>query len=354
MSSSSFDADLLILGGGPAGCAAAITAAMAGVTTILLERESFPRQAPGESVHPGVQALFRQLGIESEVLAADFLRHPGHVVQAGGHEQYFPFGADDTGPWLGFQLWRAEFDAILLARSTAAGVSVIRPRQATGLLFENGEIVGVETLHGAFRTRFVVVATGRRRSVARCLNLDWDRRGPVRRAWYGYAMGNCPARAEIPALSTDAAGWTWVARVRPNIFAWTRLNFDASRPSPVWLPAELATLKPLAPTLGADVSWEVVRKPAGAGYFLVGDAAAVLDPAAGHGILKGLMSGIFVGHLVAEILGGAISASAAADAYSSWVHEWFRRDVAELDARYSRFGASRSNDSIEPAHGNVG
>ena len=326
MSSNFLNTDLLILGGGPAGSAAAITAAMAGLTTILIERESLPRRAPGESTHPGVQLLFRQLGVEFEVLAAGFLRHAGHVVRTDGKEQYLPFGADESGTWLGFQLWRPLFDAILLARSMAVGVSVIQPVRATGLLLDNGEIVGVETPQGPIRARFIIDATGRRRTITRWLNLDWNRHGPIRRAWYGYAIGNCPSRAEIPALATDDAGWTWVACVRPGTFAWTRLNFDTSRPGHNWLPSELATLKPLGPTIGADVSWEVVQQPAGAGYFLVGDAAAVLDPAAGHGILKALMSGILASHLVAMVVRGAIPETVAAASYSNWVHEWFRRE----------------------------
>ena len=57
MSSSSFDANILVLGGGPAGSAAAITAASLGMKVTLLERECFPRHAPGESLHPGGSTL---------------------------------------------------------------------------------------------------------------------------------------------------------------------------------------------------------------------------------------------------------------------------------------------------------
>ena len=105
-----FDTDVLILGGGPAGSAAAITAANAGLRVTLIEREEFPRSVPGESVHPGIQPLLKQLGVETSVLKADFLRFPGHIVRRNGIEQFIPFGEDEQGQWLGFQLWRATFD----------------------------------------------------------------------------------------------------------------------------------------------------------------------------------------------------------------------------------------------------
>ncbi|MBI3863212.1 MAG: tryptophan 7-halogenase [Planctomycetia bacterium] len=337
MSSSLYDADLLVLGGGPAGSAAAITAVDAGLTAIIIEREEFPRPAPGESVHPGIQPLLRQLGVETEVLDAGFLRHPGYLVRAAASEQYVPFGEDADGPWLGFQLWRPDFDAILLVRARAVGVSVMQPVTATGLIFDHGKIAGVTTSQGSLRARHVIDATGRWRAVARWLNLAWQRHGPVRRAWYGYASGRCADRDDIPLFAADVEGWTWIARVRADTFAWTRLNFDGTRPPHDWLPPELVKLEPVGTTHGADVTSEVVRQTAGAGYFLVGDAAAVLDPAAGHGLLKALMSGIQSGHLLSNMIRGAVPAEAAADHYSSWVHNWFQHDIAELNARYARF-----------------
>src|SRR5262249_9354627 len=102
--------EILVLGGGPAGSAAAITAAGLGLPVTLIERAGFPRHAPGESLHPGVGAILRQLGVEQEVLDAGFLRYSGHLVRWDGAERMQPFGADADGPWLGYQAWRPTFD----------------------------------------------------------------------------------------------------------------------------------------------------------------------------------------------------------------------------------------------------
>src|SRR5689334_22676473 len=126
------EADVVVLGAGPAGSAAAITAAAAGLSVVVIERERFPRPAPGESLHPGVQPLLRQLGVEDEVLAQRFLRHPGHLLRWGGPERFERFGADADGPWLGFQAWRPAFDQILLDRARSLGATVLQPCQFRG------------------------------------------------------------------------------------------------------------------------------------------------------------------------------------------------------------------------------
>jgi len=328
----------IVLGGGPAGSAAAITAARFGIPVTLIERDEFPRHAPGESSHPGVQPLLRQLGVEDAVLAAGFLRYPGHNVRWNGADEFQSFGEDADGPWLGFQAWRPTFDTLLLEQARSLGVVILQPCTVSVAIITGDRITGVETDSGSVRADMIVDATGRWRALSHWLELEWQRYGPTQLAWYGYATGPEAERVAVPSLRSDADGWTWMARVRPETCAWTRLNFNNARPAADWLPAELAGLKPDGPIRGADVTWQIACRPAGPGYFLIGDAAAVLDPAAGHGILKALMSGILAGHLVAKVLRGAIPATAAAENYSNWVHEWFRRDVAELESRYSGFG----------------
>src|SRR5437868_433567 len=71
----------LVIGGGPAGCSAAITCAAAGLRVRLLERASAPLDRPGETLHPGVEPLLEQLGAADAVRSAEFLRHSGHWIQ---------------------------------------------------------------------------------------------------------------------------------------------------------------------------------------------------------------------------------------------------------------------------------
>src|SRR5205814_10635389 len=87
--------DVIVVGAGPAGSAAAIQCATAGLNTLILEREAFPRDRPGETLQPGIQPVLEQLGIRD----LPFPRHAGHWVEWGGPARFERFGADERGPW---------------------------------------------------------------------------------------------------------------------------------------------------------------------------------------------------------------------------------------------------------------
>jgi flavin-dependent dehydrogenase len=99
-------------------------------------------------------------------------------------------------------------------------------------------------------------------------------------------------------------------------------------------PRAFAHLTPVSRTRGANVSWRIVSQPAGRGYVCVGDAAAVLDPASSHGVLKGLMSGMMAVHVIAQVESGTATHAAAIEAYSVWLREWFQADTRELRRMY--------------------
>ena len=96
------------------------------------------------------------------------------------------------------------------------------------------------------------------------------------------------------------------------------------------------------------MTWRIVSQPAGPGYVCVGDAAAVLDPASSHGVLKGLMSGMMAGHVIAQAESGTASIAAATEAYSAWLREWFRADARELRRMYRELPTSPAVGSRAP------
>ena len=90
------------------------------------------------------------------------------------------------------------------------------------------------------------------------------------------------------------------------------------------------------PARGHDVTWRLSGRPAGPGYFLVGDAAANLDPASSHGVLEALMSGMLAGYQIVAHLGGDITTDLAAARYSTTVRDWFHHDSRQLSDFYRR------------------
>jgi flavin-dependent dehydrogenase len=326
--------DVVVIGSGPAGAAAAIASAQLGLQVILLEAQAFPRSHPGETLHPGVEPLLQQMGVLNSVLSAGFLRHTGNWVQWEGDRQFMAFGEDESGAWQGFQAVRADFDALLLTQAQALGVTVLHPCRALGLLTENnGRVVGVETTQGRLRSAAVIDAAGGNHWGARQLGLSIQYHAPRLTAYYGYVAGDCPARDGAPAIAADEQGWTWTAKVRHQLYQWTRLSF-VDQPSHHWLPPEFAELTIRQPMRGADVTWRRVSQPAGEGYFLVGDAAIVLDPTSSHGVLRALMSGMMAGNLIAQCLRNNCIEQQAIQHYCEWITQWFQHDLYKLRQLY--------------------
>src|SRR5579863_9008965 len=128
------DADVVVVGGGPAGAAAAIACAARGLGVVLCERAPSGRDRPGETLHPGIEPLLGQLGVADRFPLVVGARHAGIWIEWGGPRRFEAFGSDANGPWSGFQAWRAEFDALLLERARTLGVEVRQPCPVTGLL----------------------------------------------------------------------------------------------------------------------------------------------------------------------------------------------------------------------------
>jgi len=327
--------DVIIVGSGPAGAASAISCAQRGLNVVIIEEEQFPRYRPGETLHPGMEPLLKELGVAEQIQKAGFLRHKGNWVQWELEKRFVPFGSDEAGPWLGYQAWREDFDAILLERAISLGVEVCQPCRALRPIINHNRVAGVVTSDAEVCSSFVIDATGRRQWLAQKLKLRINKYSPRLIARFGYVEGECPVRDDAPSIVVDNKGWTWTARVRPHVYQWTRLSFVNEVLEKGWLPEEFQGLKPLGKTSGANMTWRMAIQPGGPGYFLVGDAAAVLDPASSHGVLKAIMSGMMAGHLIAQIVKEGHREYNAIRVYCKWICDWFEHDVEELRKLYA-------------------
>lgn len=331
---------MIVIGGGPAGAAAAIVCAAARLRVALITRPRSTEFVPGETLHPGIEPLLERLGIAECLRGTDFLRDEGHWVTWNGPRTLVRFGADADGAWRGFHAWRPRFDALLLQRARDAGVAVREGEAVQRVLHRGARVYGVETVNEALEASITIDASGARQVVARQLDLRVQYASRPLIAWYGWARSTHRYTRPLPELVADADGWTWTAQVRPGIHQWTRLRLDDWRPAPTWVPPQLAEAEPCGPVRGADVTWRLVTPSAGVGYFLTGDAALVLDPTSSHGVLRAIMSGMMAAQLAMARLIHRRSQAEVARTYASWLTSWFRHDVDRMAAAYDAAGLS--------------
>lgn len=311
---------------------------------ILIEREQFPRNRPGESLHPGFENVLEQLGILDTVLQAGFLRFDGNWVTRAGKTTFEPFPAEGHG----LQASRPEFDALLLDCARQAGVEILQPGRALSPLLENGRVSGAETSAGRIEAAFLIDAAGRGNWLTHHLELEILTRSPRWIAHYAYLEGECPIRDDNPAFFVDADGWTWTVRVRPGLYNWTRLNIFGSAMDDAFLPPEFEGLKTVTPVQSADVTWRFIPECAGPGYFLCGDAAAVLDPTSSHGVVKAITSGVLAVDRIAQVLHDGRDAEEAAVEFRQIFAGWFHYDSSRLRNDYARMFGDRFSQAGWP------
>lgn len=308
--------EVLVLGGGPAGSAAARLLATWGHDVILVDREP-PRPSLAESIPPSVLPLLQVVGAAGAIEGADFVRATGNTVWWGGRDrQVEPFPCNRTG----YQVLRSAFDELLRDEAVSAGVRLWRPATALGAVHAGeGQLTRIADADGEHEvaSRWVVDATGRsgilarrqRQSVASelrtvALAAAWDRPD----GW--------PLPDETHTLVESAEwGWGWsVPSSMTRRYMTVMLN-PSSTPvdGQAGMTARYLELLMGLPALGAltdgaqrsgevfacDATPYVAADPAGDSWLAVGDAASFIDPLSSFGIKKALASA-WLGAVVAH------------------------------------------------------
>jgi len=297
--------DVLVIGAGPAGCAAARLLAQCGHQVLMIDRPAGDRHALAESIPPSAQRVLSALGMRNAVDAAGFEPWLGNTVwwglSAARVEAFAPGEA-------GYQVERGRFDALLRTLAAEAGVHI-----------RSGRVHDVDpgvsaTIDSAGQThivtaRFMLDCSGRAGVIARKgLRVADTSHRTVALAGIWRAAQPWPDEQRGHTLvASHADGWAWSVPTAPDTRYVTvmvdpeRSHLTRGASSVEVYRAELAKVTPFTPFLnsaepvdgpwGADASLYGTRRHAGPGFLLVGDAASFIDPLSSFGVKKALASG---------------------------------------------------------------
>lgn len=311
------DAEVIIIGGGPAGSTAAALLAEGGHRVVLLEKARHPRFHIGESLLPANLPLFRRLGIAEQVRAIGMEKWgvEFHSPEHGRTQSYrFADGWCKEQPH-SYEVRRSQLDEILIRRAGALGAEVVEGCRAkeVELLGEAG--VRVEAQHESgemqrWRAAYLIDASGRDTFLGTRLGTKQRNRHHNSSAVYAHFRGawrhEDPRRAGDISIFWFEHGWFWYIPLADGItsvgaVAWPYYLKGRTQPVREFFLDTIAQSPALAERLaGAELASEVeatgnysysCTRPHGERYLLIGDAYSFIDPVFSSGVLFAMQGG---------------------------------------------------------------
>jgi geranylgeranyl reductase family protein len=336
------EADVIVVGAGPGGSAAAYHMARHGLRVLLLEKTEFPREKVcGDGLTPRATRQLIRMGVDTSEKAG-WMQNKGLRVIGGGVRLELDWPELASFPGYGLVRTRLDFDDMLARRAVEAGATLLTGVNVTGpVLDDDGRAIGVSAKAGPgkepvqYRAPLIVAADGVSGKFPLAMGLAKRDDRPIGVAVRRYY--HSPVRADDDYLESwlelrSAAdqdkllpGYGWIfglgdGRVNVGLGilnssdAFGKTNYRAllsdwlGTTPPEWGMNDEANAE--GPILGAALPMGFNRVPHYTrGVMLVGDSGGMVNPMNGEGIAYAMESG----ELAAEVAVQALARPAGAD-----------------------------------------
>ncbi len=316
---------MIVVGGGPAGAAAAIALAERGLAVALFAHRRGANPLIGETVPPSIMRPLVRLGLWETFVAAGHRPSPGTVVIWGNAE---PFESEFiVNPYgTGWHLDRERFDGMLLCAAQAAGAEVRLAAAAD-----------VEA-----QAPWIIDATGRASWLARRHGI---RRHSLDRLVALVRFGSLECSDDRMFIEARSGGWWYAAALpRDRVIVAYFTDSDLLPPdrTQAW-DCMLRETELVSGLTAAARNWSAVHIVAassgclshftGPGWMAIGDAALCYDPCSGQGLTKALQSALAAAEAIAAHQAGEPD---AVDAFAEATAQEFRTFLNNRRANYRR------------------
>ena len=322
-----FDADVVIIGGGPAGAALGTYLSLAGVDHMIIDKSHHPRAHVGESLSFSATGILRELGFLRQMENERFTTKQGVSWTTWFAEDQVDFWYDELEEGgLAFQVDRAKFDEMFLRFARESGsrvfsgatvdrVNLNRAHQATGVTVKIGES------RFSLNSRLVVDASGRQGVLGHQLGLVRQSSGYPQFAvhsWFSNVRSNAATANNTHIhLLPIKRGWAWQIPITDKI---TSVGIVSGREHHVKSGEDVEQFfrwtVGLNPTLAERMSdakrlreirmdgnyCYTMDRFVGDGWLLAGDAAYFVDPIFSSGVSDALHSAKFAAQAICEAL----------------------------------------------------